>query len=272
MCRINKNCAIALFDSGVGGVTIMKEISTLLPAENLIYYADAANCPYGGRSAEEIIALSCRVVDFLLTKGVKLIVVACNTATTNAISVLRENYPFIRFVGTEPAVKPAVTKSNSGVVGVLATRSTISSHQIAILSQRYGEGKVVLEQAGDGLVELVEEGRENTPEAVLLLKKYIDPMLEQGIDYLALGCTHYPFLLNSINQVIEGHGVTVINPAPAIARRVADVLTKENLLNESHSSGSVAFYSSVKEEQYRLKLEERYYNGGTSKKKHSTEK
>lgn len=267
MCRINKNCAIALFDSGVGGVTIMKEISALLPNENLIYYADVLNCPYGGRSAQEIVALSCKVVDFLLTKGVKIIVVACNTATTNAISALRERYPFINFVGTEPAVKPAVKNSHSGVVGVLATRSTISSHQIELLSQRYGEGKVVLEQAGDGLVELVESGRENTPEAEELLRKYIDPMLKQGIDYLALGCTHYPFLLDTINKIIDGHGVTVINPAPAIARRVSDVLTTENLLSESDREGDVIFYSSTTNEKYRLKLEERYYNGRTSKKR-----
>lgn len=267
MRGINKNCAIALFDSGVGGVTIMREISALMPNENLIYYADAANCPYGGRSAEDIITLSCEVVDFLLKKGVKIIVVACNTATTNAISLLREKYSFIHFVGTEPAVKPAVTSSNSGVVGVLATRSTISSHQIEILSQKYGEGKVVLEQAGDGLVELVESGRENTPEAVELLSKYIQPMLEQGIDYLALGCTHYPFLLESIDKVIEGHGVTVINPAPAIAKRVWNILKKESLLNDSQKKGSIEFYSSMQGEEYRLKLEGRYYNGGTNKKK-----
>ncbi|MEG0499811.1 MAG: glutamate racemase, partial [Rikenellaceae bacterium] len=208
MCRNNKNCAIAIFDSGVGGITIMREIRTLLPHENLIYYADAGNCPYGGRPAEEIVALSKRVVDFLLTMEVKIIVVACNTATTNAITQLRIDYPQLRFVGTEPAVKPAVKNSHSGVVGVLATRSTISSRQISALSQKYGDGKVVLEQAGDGLVELVERGEENSPEAVALLAKYINPMLEKGIDYLALGCTHYPFMIDSIEKVIEGRGVT----------------------------------------------------------------
>lgn len=265
MCRINKNYAIAIFDSGVGGITIMREVGALLPNENLIYYADAKNCPYGGHSADEIIALSKRVVDFLLTLEVKIVVVACNTATTNAVSQLRADYPFIQFVGTEPAVKPAVKNSNSGVVGVLATRSTISSHQITILSQKYGEGKVVLEQAGDGLVELVERGEEDSPEAVALLTKYINPMLEKGIDYLALGCTHYPFMMRSIEKVIEGHDVTVINPAPAIARRVRDVLEAENLLSDREGDGEHRFYSSLKEDSYIEKLEYRYSNGRKDK-------
>lgn len=268
MCCISKNCAIAIFDSGVGGVTIMREIGTLLPHEDLIYYADAGNCPYGGRSAEEITALSKRVVDFLLAKSIKIVVVACNTATTNAIWQLRNDYPQIRFVGTEPAVKPALTNSKSGVVGVLATRSTLSSCKLAALSDKYGEGKEVILQAGDGLVELIEAGKENSDEAVALLKKYIDPMLERGIDYLALGCTHYPLMLESINKVIEGHNVTVINPAPAIARRVHDVLEEENLLSERRDVGNYQFYSSLKNDNDYIKnLEKRYNNDRKSKEK-----
>lgn len=258
MCCYSKNSAIALFDSGVGGVTIMKEIAALLPCENVIYYADAASCPYGGRSAEDITFLSERVVDFLRTKDVKIIVVACNTATTNAIANLREKYTDINFVGTEPAVKPAVVNSNSGVVGVLATRSTISSHQIAELSRKYGEGKVVLEQAGDGLVELIEAEKENSQEAYELLLKYINPMLEKGIDYLALGCTHYPFMINTILKVIGNRPVTVINPAPSIAKRVKQVLEMNNLLNDKQTAGEYRFYSSSENKNYIEKLEKRF--------------
>lgn len=239
----------------------MREIRDLMPNEDIIYYADAANCPYGGRSSEEIVKLSENVVDFLLTKEVKIIVVACNTATTNSIFTLREKYPFIQFVGTEPAVKPAVTKTNRGIVGVLATRSTISSHQIEALTKRYGEGKIVLEQSGDGLVELVEAGLENSPEAETLLKKYIQPMLDQGIDYLALGCTHYPFMLEAINRVIKGYDVTVINPAPAIARRVKDLLQSNGLLEDKVKDGNNKFYSSCGDNNYLEKLKNRYKNG-----------
>lgn len=267
MCCISKNCAIAIFDSGVGGVTIMREIAALLPHEELVYYADAGNCPYGGRSAEEIVALSKRVVDFLLTKNIKIVVVACNTATTNAISQLRNDYPQIRFVGTEPAVKPALTNSKSGVVGVLATRSTLSSCKVAALSDKYGEGKEVILQAGDGLVELIESGKENSDEIVALLKKYIDPMLERGIDNLALGCTHYPLMIDAINKVVAGHDVTVINPAPAIARRVRDVLKEENLLSERGEIGTHRFYSSAKDINYIKNLENRYHNGRKSEEK-----
>ena len=207
----SKNSAIALFDSGVGGVTIMREIAAMLPSENIIYYADAASCPYGGRSAENIIQLSKNVVEFLLSKNVKIIVVACNTATTNAISVLRKSYPEILFVGTEPAVKPALLNSKSGVIGVLATKSTISSLQIDVLYKKYGDGKIILEQVGDGLVELIEENRENSDEAYALLNKYIRPMIDKGIDYLALGCTHYPFMSDAIKKVIGDNNVRIVN-------------------------------------------------------------
>lgn len=258
MCCYSKNSAIALFDSGVGGVTIMREIAALLPYENVIYYADAASCPYGGRSAADITFLSERVVDFLRTKDVKIIVVACNTATTNAITNLRKKYPDINFIGTEPAVKPAVVNSKSGVIGVLATKSTISSHQIAELSRKYGEGKIVLEQAGDGLVELIEDNKEDSKQIYELLSKYINPMLDKGIDYLVLGCTHYPFMINTILKVIGDRNVTVINPAPSIARRVKRVLEINNLLNDKKTAGEYHFYSSLEDNSYIEKLEKRF--------------
>lgn len=254
----NKNSAIAIFDSGVGGVSIMNEIASLLPNEDIIYYADDFSCPYGGRSAEEIFFLSCKVIDFLLKKNIKIIVIACNSATTNAIHALRKKYSNISFIGAEPAVKTAVTNSCSGIVGVLATRSTIYSQQIVELSRKYGEGKVVLEQAGDGLVELVENGQENSEEAFKLLSNYINPMIEKGIDYLALGCTHYPFMVDTIYRVIGDNKISVINSGYPIAKRVEQVLLSEMSLQDSQEGGEYQFYCSSNSDDYIDKLKNRF--------------
>lgn len=254
----NKNSAIAIFDSGVGGVSIMNEIASLLHCENIIYYADDLFCPYGGRSSDEILFLSCKVVDFLLEKNIKIIVIACNSATTNTIHALREKYSNINFVGTEPAIKPAVINSNSGVVGVLATRSTLDSQQIVELSRKYGDGKVVLEQAGDGLVELVENGQENSEEAFELLSKYLNPMIEKGIDYLALGCTHYPFMIDTIYRVIGDNKISIINSGHSIAKRVEQILSSEMLLRDSYEDVKYQFYCSSQSDSYIDKLKNRF--------------
>ncbi len=247
VCEKRSN-AIALFDSGVGGVTILKEIVSLLPYEEVIYYADSANCPYGDKSSDEITALSEQAVEVLLSYGVKLIVVACNTATTNSIVSLRNKYPNIEFVGIEPAVRPAIELTRSGVVGVIATRPTITSNQVGRLSDMYGSGQLVYEVAGDGLVEHIEEGSENSEECETLLRGYIQPLLDKGIDCLALGCTHYPFLIDSIKRIIGQRDIKIINPAGAIARRVKSLLEQRDLLNES--GGGVRFLSSGGGEEY----------------------
>ena len=185
---------IGIFDSGIGGTSIWKEIHSLLPYENTIYLADSANAPYGIKGKEAIIDLSIKNTEYLIHQGCKLIVVACNTATTNAISLLRKNYE-IPFIGIEPAIKPAALNSKTKAVGILATKGTLTSELFNTTTSLYAHGLQVVEQVGEGLVELIEMGKVNSEEIKMLLKEYLKPMLEANIDYLVLGCTHYPYLI-----------------------------------------------------------------------------
>ncbi len=221
---------IGIFDSGLGGLTIYNEIHTLLPNEDIIYLADSKNAPYGEKSKEEIIHLCVKNTEFLLQKGCKLIVVACNTASTNAVKYLREHYdvPFIR---VQPAIKPAALNSRTKVVGMLATKGTLKSELLFETSQRFAQGVQVVEQVGEGLVSLIEHGKMKSPEMTALLHKYIEPMLLENIDYLVLGCTHYPFLTDQIEK-ITGDTVRVIDSGEAIARQTRVILEQEGLLNQ----------------------------------------
>lgn len=254
----SKNSAVAVFDSGVGGLTILKEVVNELPNENIIYFADIKNCPYGAKSKEEIITVSKEVVKQLTPLGVKMIIVACNTATTNAISSLRESFPEIIFIGTEPAVKPALVNTKSGVVGILATRSTLSSHKIDDIAKLYGAGKEVIEMAGDGLVELIEEDKEESEECIELLKKYINPMIDGGADYIALGCTHYPFLAERIKEIIGEREISIVEPALAIAGQAKRVLTKNELLATREEMGEIRFLSSSSDDTYNIRLKDKF--------------
>ncbi len=249
---------VALFDSGVGGVTILKEVVSLLPYEEIIYFADSKYCPYGNKSSYEIVARCCEVVDYLLSLDVKIIVIACNTATTNAIDYLRNKYKHIEFVGTEPAVKPALEHTKSGVVGVIATEGTISSNKVGKLSERYGDGQIVHEISGKGLVELIEEGNEDSQRCYELLRGYLEPLINEGIDCLALGCTHYPFLTSAIEKIINGRDIEIINPAPAIARRVKELLIRDSKLNEGDSEGDIQFIASAGGDEYLDFIKSRY--------------
>lgn len=238
-----KSDPIGVFDSGMGGLTVLKEIIDLLPYENTVYYSDAANCPYGPRSAEEVTCLSRRAVDFLLEKKAKIVVVACNTATAAAIDTLRSAYP-ISFIGMEPAVKPAALRSASKVIGILATEGTFQGRLFNQSREKYGDLTTIITQVGDSLVELVEQDKEDTEEALQLIRRHITPILEQGADNIVLGCTHYPFLISAIKKVIGDRDVAVIDPAPAIARRTKEVLAAGNLLNDSKTPPFHLFYSS----------------------------
>ncbi len=234
---------IGFFDSGVGGLSVWREVVKLLPAEHTVYYADSAYCPYGTKSSDEIIARSRHIMDFLLGQlQCKLIVVACNTATAAAIDYLRETYP-VPFVGMEPAVKPAALHSQTGVVGVLATQGTFKGRLYHETSERFAANTQIIEQPGDGLVELVESGQAESDEAMILLKKYIEPMLVAGIDHLVLGCTHYPFLIPTIKKITGDH-VTILDPAPAVAQRVKYLLEQHDLLNTSGEEARHEFFSS----------------------------
>ena len=221
--------AIGIFDSGVGGISIWEEINQLLPYEATVYLADSKNAPYGERSKDEILQLCIKNTERLLLASCKIIVVACNTATTNAITYLRNNYN-VPFIGIEPAVKPAALKSETGAIGILATRGTLSSNLFTQTAATYTKNLKVIEQYGDGLVELIEEGKITTPEMENLLIKYLSPMIAQNIDHLVLGCTHYPFLVPQIKKILPST-VTIIDSAKPVAKQTKNILITHNLLN-----------------------------------------
>jgi len=225
---MKSNQAIGVFDSGVGGISIWKEIVDLLPYEDTIYLADSKNAPYGQKSRQEIIDLSVKNTELLLNKGCKIIVVACNTATTSAIDFLRDNY-MVDFIGIEPAIKPAALQTKTNAIGILATQGTLSSELFHSTSKKFTEGIKVVEQVGEGLVPLIENGKMDTPEMVYLLNKYLNPMLEEQIDYLVLGCSHYPFLIPQIRKIV-GDKVTIIDSGYAVAKQTRAILSEKNLL------------------------------------------
>ncbi len=237
---------IGIFDSGVGGTSIWREIHRFLPHEHTCYLADSRNAPYGNKTPEEILGLSIKNTECLLERGCKLVVVACNTATTNAIDYLRENYK-VPFIGIEPAIKPAALNSRSGTVGVLATRGTLSSNLFHSTSKMHANGIRVVEQEGKGLVELIEAGLENSGQTRDLLRQYLQPMLEAKIDYLVLGCTHYPYLMPLLRELLPS-GITIIDCGEAVARQVKHILQKNDLENGSSKKSRHSFFTNGDEE------------------------
>ena len=235
---------IGIFDSGVGGLSIWYEIVNLLPNENTIYLADSINAPYGQKSQEKIIEFSIKNTELLLERGCKLIVVACNTATTNAIKYLRTNYD-VPFIGIEPAIKPAVLQTKNNIVGILATQGTLSSELFNNTSQKFSEGIAIIEQIGEGLVPLIEDGKRDSVEMENLLQLYLKPMIEKNIDYLVLGCSHYPFLIPQIRNIV-GKNVTIIDSGEAVARQTKAVLKKNDLLNNSNLKANHELFSNSK--------------------------
>ncbi|MEJ6793182.1 MAG: glutamate racemase [Lacinutrix sp.] len=220
---------IGIFDSGVGGTSIWKEIHNVLPNENTIYLADSINAPYGPKGKDKILELSIKNTELLLEKNCKLIVVACNTATTNAISVLRERYN-VPFIGIEPAIKPAVLNTKTNAIGILATKGTLSSALFHNTSSLYSNGINIVEQIGEGIVQLIENGELESEKMNTLLKSYLKPMLVANIDYLVLGCTHYPYLIPMLNKLLPKH-VKIIDSGLAVAKQTKAVLKQFNLLN-----------------------------------------
>ncbi len=198
---MTKNNPIGVFNSGVGGSSIWQEIHKLLPFENIIYLADSKNAPYGNKSSEEIAELSIKNVEKLLELGSKIIVVACNTATTNAIATLRKNYS-IPIIGIEPAIKPAALKTTTKSIGILATRGTLSSTLFSKTAEEFRKNMSVVEIIGEGLVPLIEAGNLAGPEMISLLKKHTKPMVEANIDYLVLGCSHYPYIIPQLKKIL----------------------------------------------------------------------
>jgi glutamate racemase len=232
---------IGVFDSGVGGLTILRAVQQALPSEDLIYVADTAHVPYGQKTPEVIRERAATLAGFLLNQGVKAIVVACNTATAAAIDALRRQFP-LPFIGVEPAVKPAVTATRSGVIGVLATPATLTSERFDSLVQRFGAGVRVLAQPCTGLAEHIERGELDGETTEQLLRGFVDPLLAEGADAIVLGCTHYP-LVAHIVQRIAGPGVAVIENGTAVARELSRQLAARGTLR-SGGSGRQAFWVS----------------------------
>lgn len=231
---------IGFFDSGIGGTSIWKEVVTLLPSENTIYLSDSKNAPYGDKSKNTIIDLALKNTELLLKKNCKLIVVACNTATTNAIDYLRANYP-VPFIGIEPAIKPAALKTKTKRIGVLATKGTLNSSLFEKTSSTIDQQIIVKETIGTGLVELIENGKIDSLEMEELLSSYIKPLVNENIDCLVLGCTHYPYLIPAI-QKITGNNLQIIDSGQAVAKQTKAILQNHYLLNENSNNGQHEFY------------------------------
>jgi glutamate racemase len=235
---------IGIFDSGIGGISIWKEIQKLLPDENTIYLADAKNAPYGPKGAKAIQQLSVKNTELLIKRNCKLIVVACNTATTNAINLLRNNYP-IPFIGIEPAIKPASLNTKTKRIGILATKGTLSSALFHETSKTFANDVKIIEQEGHGIVELIEKGGINSTEMKNLLEHYIQPMVNEDIDHLVLGCTHYHFLTPILKELLPEY-VTIIDSGYAVAKQTKSVLLKNELAINKNVSGSAEFFTNSK--------------------------
>lgn len=232
---------IGIFDSGVGGTSIWKEVAKMLPHEHTIYLADSANAPYGEKSKEEILRLSIKNTEYLVQRGCKIIIVACNTATTNAIDHLRSHYS-VPFIGIEPAIKPAALQTKTKKVGVLATKGTLSSSLFHNTSKLFAEGITVFEQEGKGLVELIEAGKIDTEEMRNLLSTLLEPMLEENMDCLVLGCTHYPYLVPVLKEILPNN-VNIIDSGEAVARQTKTILEQKNLQTKVNGNPERIFYT-----------------------------
>jgi glutamate racemase len=225
---------IGIFDSGVGGLSVLRSVRQQLPDEPVLYLADQAHVPYGSRSLEEVRNFSENITHYLLRQTAKLVVVACNTASAAALKHLRQTFPEIPFVGMEPAVKPAAEQTRSGKVGVLATPATFQGELYASVVERFAQGVTLLQATCPGLVARIEAGEFNSPMTRGILEVALRPMLAQGIDTIVLGCTHYPYVIPLIEE-IAGPGVRVIDPAPAVARQVARLLDELGLRDTDSS-------------------------------------
>jgi glutamate racemase len=236
------NRPIGIFDSGVGGLSVLRHIQSRLPNEHLLYVADQANVPYGSRSLDQIRQLSEAVIRFLLTRHAKLVVVACNTVSGAALTYFRETFPDVPFVGMEPAVKPAAALTKSGRVGVLATTGTFESSRYSDLMARFARGVELFQDSCAGLVEQIESGAIDTPQTKRLLRSYLAPMLDAGVDTLVLGCTHYPFVRPLIEAIV-GTEVAIIDPAPAVARQTERLLRQRLMLAPDGHRGQLRAFT-----------------------------
>ncbi len=249
------NAPIGVFDSGMGGLSVWRELRRSLPDESLLYFGDGKNCPYGDKPAEEVLGYVCSAVERLIHDGVKLIVIACNAATAAAIAHLRAHYS-IPFVGMEPAVKPAALTTRSGVVGILATRAALDGELFHRTAGFYADRVKLITAVGENFVELVEADAEESPEARQCVERVLAPMLDAGADRIVLGCTHYPFLTGVMRKVIGTRDVELIDPAPAVVRRVKSLLTQFDSVADGTQPVSCRFLT-VADETYAMRLRDK---------------
>ena len=249
---MKKNNPIGIFDSGVGGSSIWKEIHKLLPLEHTIYLADSKNAPYGNKTAEEITNLSIKNTEKLLVLGAKIIVVACNTATTNAIATLRKNYD-IPIIGIEPAIKPAALQTTAKSIGILATKGTLSSALFSKTTREFTKDINVVEIIGEGLVPLIEAGNLDGPEMVSLLKKHTKPMIAANVDYVVLGCSHYPYIIPQLKAILPDN-VTIIDSGEAVARQTKTVLQSMDMLRDENTAPKLQFFTNAETDTLKFLL------------------
>ena len=238
-----ENQPIGVFDSGVGGLSVLGAMRRLMPEEPVLYFADQGHVPYGPRPLEQVRDFSETITRFLLDRGAKLIVVACNTASAAALHYLREKFPDVSFVGMEPAVKPAAEHTQSGLVGVLATPATFQGALYASVLGRFANGVQVLQHTCPGLVGQIESGDLDVDETRAILENALRPMLDQGIDTVVLGCTHYPFVIPLIEKIV-GEEVRVIDPAPAVAKQAKRLLDASGMKVPTGERAEIRFYTS----------------------------
>ncbi|MCK5903241.1 MAG: glutamate racemase [Cocleimonas sp.] len=250
---------IGVFDSGMGGLSVLREIHHLLPFEDLIYIADSKYAPYGDQSADYVRQRANQIADFLLEQQIKVLVVACNTATADAVDALRDRFN-IPIVGLEPAIKPAVNVSKTGVIGVLATQRTIESKRLHCLTLKHAAQTKVLAQACPGLVEKVEANHLDRYDTKQLIKQYTQPLLQQQVDTLILGCTHYLFLQDTIRQIV-GEEVKIIETGKPVARQLQRILEQYKLLNASTHPATLCFYNSSHLKQHHNTMQHLWHHG-----------
>ncbi|TCS34712.1 glutamate racemase [Paucimonas lemoignei] len=239
---------IGVFDSGIGGLSVLRHICKHLPNENLLYFADSGFAPYGGKPVDVIVARTMGIAEFLLSQGAKALVVACNTATAASIKALRERYPALPVVGVEPGLKPAAAISKTRKVGVLATERTLASEKFQLLREQISSATSVefLSQACKGLADQVEKGELHSPATLVLLNQYVTPLLREGVDTLVLGCTHYPFVQPAIETLIRqisAHPVEIIDTGEAVARQLGRQLELHGLRSRTGEPGALQAFT-----------------------------
>jgi glutamate racemase len=245
---------IGVFDSGIGGLSVVREIVRLLPCEDLLYVADSAHCPYGDKSAAEVLTLSRGIVRFLMDKHCNIVVVACNTASAAAAEHLRNEYPDFPFVALEPAVKPAVKQTQTKHIGVVATAGTFKGQLFRQTTVQHANDVEIHTAVGVGWVELVEQLRENTPEAAEAVRRVLQPLIDARIDCLVLGCTHYSFLRATIENITQGK-VSIIDSAAPVALQTRRLLKQRGLLQKQKRRPSYCFYTTGKVEVLQQRID-----------------